>query len=52
MRAASVVAATFQLDPVAVLEEADPFKRLIRIAAHNIVQTEERKAQERASRRK
>lgn len=48
MRAAAVVADTFALDPVAVLEERDPFKRLIRIAAHNIVQTETRKAQERA----
>lgn len=48
MRAAAIVAATFSLDPLTVLEESDPFRRLIRIAAHNIVQTEERKAQQRA----
>lgn len=49
MRAAAIVAATFGRDPVSVLAETDPFKRLIRIAAHNIVQTEERKAQQRAA---
>lgn len=40
VRAVAAVARTFRLDPVAVAEEADPLRRLLRIAAHNIVQAE------------
>ena len=47
VRAAAIVAATFRLDPVLVLAEVDPLKADVRIAAHNIVQDEERKARAR-----
>lgn len=39
VRAAAIVAATFHLDPAAVLDELDPLKADVRIAAHNVVQT-------------
>lgn len=45
--AAARVAATFHLDPVAVLAETDPLRRDLRIAAHNRVQTEAAKANKR-----
>lgn len=43
VRAAALVASTFHLDPVEVLAERDPLRRLIRIAAHNVIQTEANK---------
>jgi hypothetical protein len=48
VRAAALVGETFGMDPVVVAEETSPLKRLFRIAAHNIVQSEHRKAQDRA----
>jgi hypothetical protein len=44
VRAAALVAATFHLDPVAVLDEPDPLKVNVRIAAHNYLQNEAEKA--------
>lgn len=44
VRTAALVCSTFHLDPVAYLDERDPFKLLLRIAAHNVVQTETSKA--------
>jgi len=41
VRAAALIAATFGLDPVAVLEERRPLAVLVRLAAHNIVVREE-----------
>lgn len=49
VRAAGLVAAEFGLDPVAILDERDVLKRLVRLAAYNIVQTETAKAQKRAN---
>lgn len=49
VRAAGLIAAEFGLDPVAVLAERDVLKRLLRLAAFNIVQTENAKAQRRAA---
>lgn len=43
VRAAAIVAHTFHLDPVRVLAEGDAFKRLVRIAAHNIIQNQANK---------
>lgn len=51
VRAAAVVAETFHLDPVALLDEPDELKVLIRLAAHNHIQTEAKRAQDRANRR-
>lgn len=48
VRAAAMVAELFALDPAAVLAERDPLKVDVRIAAHNVVQDERRKAQARA----
>lgn len=48
IRTVALVADTFKLDPVALLEEPDELKRLIRLAAHNVVQTETEKAQKRS----
>lgn len=47
VRAAGAVAALFHLDPVLVLEESDPLKADVRIAAHNAVQDERNKARAR-----
>ena len=47
VRAAALIGDTFGLDPIAVLAERDPLRRLIRIAAHNIVQNEHQRAQQR-----
>lgn len=44
VRAAALVGSTFHLDPVALLEEADPLKVNVRIAAHNYLQNEAEKA--------
>lgn len=44
IRAAALIADTFKLDPVAVLEERDELKRNVRLAAHNLIQTEAEKA--------
>lgn len=44
MREAAVVAYTLKLDPVAVLDEPSVLKRLLRVAAHNVVQDETAKA--------
>lgn len=44
MREAAVVAYTLKLDPVAILDEPSTLKRLLRVAAHNVVQDELRKA--------
>jgi hypothetical protein len=41
MRAAAVIASTFGLDPITVLEERRPLARLARLAAHNIVVREQ-----------
>lgn len=41
---AALIAHTFRLDPVLLLEERDPLKRLLRLVAHNIVQQEASKA--------
>lgn len=43
LRTAATIAATFHLDPVEVLAEGDAFKSLVRIAAHNYVQTQANK---------
>lgn len=43
LRAAAIVAHTFHLDPAQVLGEGDAFKRLVRIAAHNVIQTQANK---------
>lgn len=51
VRTAALVCSTFHLDPVAYLDERDPFKLLIRIAAHNVVQTETSKASKAAKSR-
>lgn len=40
IRAAALIADTFNLDPVTVLEETNLLRRLVRLAAHNVVQTE------------
>lgn len=40
VRAAALQAETFSMDPVAVLTERDPLKRDVRLAAHNLIQTE------------
>lgn len=52
IRNAALVAETFGLDPVLLLEEVDPFKALVRLAAHNAVQNEHEKAAKRANRGK
>lgn len=44
VRAAALIGHTFGLDPVLVLDERSVLKRLLRLAAHNIVQTEQAKA--------
>lgn len=49
LRTAAIIGDTFNLDPVFVLEEDDALRRLVRIAAHNVVQDETRKAQQRAA---
>lgn len=49
IRAAALIAETFKLDPVAVLDEPDVLRRLIRVAAHNVVQTEIKRAQGKGS---
>lgn len=47
IRSAAIVGDKFGLDPVAVLEETDPFKVLVRIAALNYLQNEAEKAAKR-----
>lgn len=47
VRAAALVADTFKLDPVTVLAEPDLLNRLLRLAAHNVIQTETEKAHKR-----
>lgn len=49
LRGAARVAATFHLDPVLLLSEPDPFRRLERIAAHNVVMADEAKANRKTS---
>lgn len=44
VRAAALVGATFGLDPVELLAERSPFRVNVRIAAHNYLQNEARKA--------
>jgi hypothetical protein len=44
IRSAALIGDTFGLDPVLILEETDELKVLVRLAAHNVVQTETRKA--------
>lgn len=48
VRSAAIIADRFGLDPVTVLAERDPFKRLLRLAANNVVQNLEAKAQRKA----
>lgn len=48
VRAAALVAYTFHLDPAVVIGEEDQLKASVRIAAHNVVQSEERKRQPKA----
>lgn len=40
LRTAAIIASTFHLDPVDVLGESDRVKRLVRLAAHNVIQRE------------
>lgn len=47
VRAAALVAATFNLDPVAVLAERDPLNVLVRVAAHNYLVEAEKAAHKR-----
>lgn len=49
IRAAALIADTFKLDPLTVLEEPDLLRRLVRLAAHNVVQTEAKRAQGKGS---
>lgn len=42
------MARTFALDPVAVLEETDPLRWSLRIAAHNVIMDDEKAAAEKA----
>lgn len=49
MRTAALVAETFGIDPVLVIEESSTLRTLIRLAAHNIVQGERNKANAKAS---
>lgn len=51
MRDAGAVAYLFGIDPVLVLEERSPLRRLLRLAAHNAVQDERQKAHDRAQRK-
>jgi hypothetical protein len=44
LRRAALIAETFHLDPVAVLEERDLHKRAVRAAAHNVIQAARQKA--------
>lgn len=44
IRSAALVGETFGLDPVLLLAETDELKVLVRLAAHNVVQNETRKA--------
>lgn len=44
VRAAALVGYTFKLDPVMILEESDSLRALVRLAAHNYLQTEREKA--------
>lgn len=48
IRNAALVAHTFQLDPAELADERDALKRLVRLAAHNIVQHEREKAEKRS----
>lgn len=48
LRAAALVGQTFGQDPAALLEESDPFKVLVRLAAHNYLQNEAEKAHKRS----
>lgn len=48
VRNAALIAHTFPgLDPAAILDERDPLKRLLRLAAHNVVQDEAERARRR-----
>lgn len=47
VKAAALIGQTFGLDPVTILSEPDDLKALVRLAAHNIIQTETAKAQRR-----
>lgn len=47
VRSAALVGQTFGLDPVMLLKEPDEFRVLVRLAAHNIVQSETTKANRR-----
>ncbi len=40
---AALIGSTFGMDPVAVLEEPDELKRLVRLAAHNHVHSVRKK---------
>lgn len=48
IRAAALIGDTFKLDPVLILDERDPLKVLVRLAAHNYLQNEAEKAQRKA----
>ncbi|MEG1971246.1 MAG: hypothetical protein RR101_14135 [Burkholderiaceae bacterium] len=47
VQAAALIGHLFKVDPVIVLDEKDPLKVLVRIAAHNFVQNERNKANKR-----
>lgn len=49
VRDAALIGEVFGLDPVAVLDEPKPFRRLLRVAAHNVVQDERERAEKRAA---
>lgn len=44
VREAAVVAYSLKLDPVAILDEPSLLKRLLRVAAHNVIQDELKRA--------
>lgn len=44
VKAAALVGASFGIDPVVLLDERDPLRTLIRIAAHNHLQNEKKRA--------
>lgn len=43
--AAARVGASFGLDPVALLAERDPFNTKVRVAAHNVLQNDAKRAE-------
>lgn len=48
VKVAALIGSEFGLDPVTLLQETDPLKRLVRLAAYNVVQHEANAAAKRA----